>query len=216
MSVMAPKQDAAYYGYRRSFPIRTYLPKPVGAVLDIGCGRGGAGEELRAAGATRIVGIELVEAEARHAAERYDRVLTGSAETLVDTLDERFDTVLCYDVLEHLVDPWHVLRRARALINDGGHIHVSLPNVQYVGLARDIWLRGTFGYTDAGHRDRTHLRWFTRRDIEQALRDTGWEPVGAGHMPLEGRRGRLNRLLGGKLTPYLIEQWMVLARPAGG
>ena len=26
-------------------------------------------------------------------------------------------------------------------------------------------LRGTFGYTEFGHRDATHLRWYTRRDL---------------------------------------------------
>ena len=91
---------------------------------------------------------------------------------------------------------------------------VSLPNVRFFETLWQLGVRGRWPRRESGIFDRTHLRWFTRKDIEQALRDTGWEPVGAGHMPLSGRRGRVNRLLGGALTPYLIEQWMVLARPA--
>ena len=76
---------------------------------------------------------------------------------------------------------------------------------------RDLVLRGTFGYTDWGHRDRTHLRWFTRRDIEALLAATGW-PVVESSPALMGREATLDRLTGGALREFLALQWHVLAR----
>ena len=80
-----------------------------------------------------------------------------------------FDTFVLYDVLEHLVDPAAVLEALVPLAAPGARAHVSVPNARHWTLMRDLVLRGTFGYTDWGHRDRTHLRWFTRRDIEALL-----------------------------------------------
>ena len=72
-------------------------------------------------------------------------------------------------MLEHLVDPERVLRDLHAVAAPGARLQVSLPNARHVSLMKDLIFRGTFGYTDWGHRDRTHLRWFTRRDIVDAM-----------------------------------------------
>ena len=76
-----------------------------------------------------------------------------------------FDTICTYDVLEHLVDPEPVLRALLAVAAPGGRLHISIPNARHFTLLRDLLFRGTFGYTEFGHRDVTHLRWYTRRDL---------------------------------------------------
>jgi len=48
-------------------------------VLDVGCGEGGANGPLRAAGATRITGVEIQPEAAAKAATVYDRVEVGDA-----------------------------------------------------------------------------------------------------------------------------------------
>src|SRR5205823_4972 len=85
------------------------LPRPIGRVLDIGCANGAASTPLREAGASWITGIEIDEDAAARARERYDEVLLGNAESLVGELDGPFNTILCYDVLEHMVHPENVL-----------------------------------------------------------------------------------------------------------
>src|SRR4029453_11828092 len=86
-----------------------------------------------------------------------------------------FDTILCYDVLEHLVDPGAVLSHLRTLAAPQARLHISVPNARHYSLVADLVLRGTFGYTEWGHRDATHLRWFTRRDMRGVLQDAGWK-----------------------------------------
>ena len=80
---------------------------------------------------------------------------------------------------------------------------MSVPNARHFSLVRDLVLRGTFGYTEWGHRDNTHLRWFTRRDIVAAVGDAGWIVEGTSHpalrrgaeIPVPGWPGRANRFI---------------------
>ena len=91
----------------------------------------------------------------------------------------------------------------------GARLQVSLPNARHIGLVIDLLFRGTFGYTDWGHRDRTHLRWFTRRDIVAAMERTGWAVQRVSHPPLQKSRA-LDRLTRGRSTEFLVGQWYVL------
>jgi O-antigen biosynthesis protein len=189
------------------------LPRPVGRVLDVGCGAGGVGRSLRAAGADRIVGIEIHAPSAEQAREVLDEVHVGAVEQVLadGRVQGPFDTFVLYDVLEHLVDPAAVLSALVPLAATGARAHVSVPNARHWSLVRDLVGRGTFGYSEWGHRDRTHLRWFTRRDIEALLAATGWAVTDASPA-LFGREATLDRATRGALTEFLALQWHVLAR----
>ena len=187
------------------------LPRPLGSVLDVGCGEGAVGRLLRSEGAERLTGIEIDPAAAQVAREVYDEVAEGAVEDVLPTLGGPFDAILCYDVLEHLVDPSAVLARLRTLAAPGGHLHVSVPNARHFSLVKDLVVRGTFGYTDWGHRDNTHLRWFTRRDIVAAVEAAGWNVVATSHPPLGRSRG-LDRITRGRSSEFLVAQVYVLAR----
>ena len=64
-----------------------------------------------------------------------------------------------------------MLARLAELSAPGTRLHVSVPNARHLSLMLDVMVRGTFNYQVSGHRDNTHLRWFTPRDIEAARRD---------------------------------------------
>lgn len=205
----APKGDDYYVHLRADLVAR--LPRPVGRVLDIGCGAGGIAEPLRAAGASSITGIELVR-DAAAAAERvYNEVLVGDAGEVVAGLTTQFDTILCYDVLEHLYDPLALLTGLVRLTAPGARLHVSIPNASHVSLLRDLVFRGTFGYQPAGHRDATHVRWFTRRDITSLLEEAGWSVRDAAPSGLQRRSRTLHALTRGRTTEFLAAQWSILA-----
>jgi 2-polyprenyl-3-methyl-5-hydroxy-6-metoxy-1,4-benzoquinol methylase len=197
-----------YYANTRQ-DIVDALPRPIGSVLDVGCGSGGVGAGLKEAGATRLTGIEVVPEQAELAREHYDLVVAAPVEDALEHLEGPFDTVLCLDVLEHLVDPERVMRDLRGLAAPGARLQVSLPNARHVSLMKDLVFKGTFGYTDWGHRDRTHLRWFTRRDIVEAMERTGWAVQRVSHPQLHRSRG-LDRVTRGGSTEFLVGQWYVL------
>jgi SAM-dependent methyltransferase len=148
-----------------------------------------------------------------------DEVHEGTVE---DVLASRavagpFDTIVAYDVLEHVVDPAPVVSGLLPLAAPGGRLHVSVPNARHFSLAIDLVLRGTFGYTDWGHRDRTHLRWFTRRDLDALLRRNGWLPrswsSSAIHRLMELRVPAPERMFPRLGSEFFAYQWFVLSHP---
>jgi 2-polyprenyl-3-methyl-5-hydroxy-6-metoxy-1,4-benzoquinol methylase len=203
-------KSGGYYANTRTDIVEA-LPRPLGAVLDVGCGEGALAVGLRAAGASRLTGIEVVAQAAERAREVYDEVFAGTVEDALPALAGPFDTVLCLDVLEHLIDPAAVLRALRERATPGAWLQVSIPNARHLSLVRDLVFRGTFGYTEWGHRDNTHLRWFTRRDMVELLVDTGWAVERVSH-PALGRSRLLDRLTGGRSTEFLVGQWYLGAR----
>ena len=186
------------------------LPARLGRVLDVGCGAGGVGRAIRSR-ADRLVGIELNEQAAAVAREAYDEVRTGRVEDVLEALDGPFDTILAYDVLEHLQDPAAVLHGLRRVAADAGLLHVSVPNARHWTLVRDLVLRGTFGYTEWGHRDRTHLRWLTRRDLVALLEGAGWRVERTQHGELSGAGRVAERLTRGLSAELSVYQWSALA-----
>jgi 2-polyprenyl-3-methyl-5-hydroxy-6-metoxy-1,4-benzoquinol methylase len=199
-----------YYGTPRTDMV-PLLPDPLGRVLDVGCASGLTGTLLRPRRPTRLVGVELNPAAAEAARQIYDEVLVGPAEETLELLGEPFDTILCYDVLEHLVDPWTVLNQLRGLSVPGTRLHISVPNARHLSLMVDVMLRGTFNYQADGHRDNTHLRWFTPRDLEAAVTDAGFDVRSRSHPALSAPRRTLATLTRGKSTEFLVGQWQVLA-----
>jgi len=204
------RPDSGYFANERADVVAA-LERPLGHVLDVGCGAGAVGPGLRAAGARRLTGIELVPQAAALARAHYDEVVEGRVEDALVRLEGPFDTILCLDVLEHLVDPGAVLLALHDLAAPGGRLQVSVPNARHLSLVYDLVVRGTFGYADWGHRDRTHLRWFTRRDIVALIEGAGWAVTRTGHPPL-GRSRVLARLTGDRSSEFLVGQWYVAAR----
>ena len=200
-----------YFASDRAELVRQ-LPHPVGRVLDVGCGEGRTGASLRRAGATWIAGIELDKAAAALAAESYDDVREGPVESELGAIDGPFDTILAYDLLEHLVDPWQLLRRLHGVAAPRARLHVSVPNARHWSLLRDLALRGTFGYTPAEHRDVTHLRWFTRRDLVELLESTGWSVQGIDFGALRPLSRLAARATRGRSPEFLAYQLSSLAR----
>ena len=188
----------------------------LGRLLDVGCGAGGVGRALRDR-VDQLVGIELDTEAATRAREVYDDVRTGRAEDVVVDLAGSFDTILAYDLLEHLAEPGRLLGRLREVAAEDALLHVSVPNARHWSLVRDLVLHGTFGYTDWGHRDQTHLRWFTRADLVNLLESAGWHVEQTLHAPLTPAGRAAERLTRGRSAEFLVYQWSALSRngPAG-
>jgi 2-polyprenyl-3-methyl-5-hydroxy-6-metoxy-1,4-benzoquinol methylase len=203
------EKPTGYYGNTRE-DLVAELPRPLGRVLDVGCGEGAVGRLLLAEGATWVSGIEVNASAAARAREALNEVGVGPVEEILPTLSGNWDTICCYDVLEHLVDPGKVLVALRAAASPGARLHISVPNARHVSLLADLVIRGTFGYTEWGHRDSTHLRWFTRRDIVAATEAAGWRVRATSHPALHRAR-LLGAISKGRSNEFLVGQWYVLA-----
>ncbi len=76
--------------------------------------------------------------------------------------EAQFDAVVFGDVLEHMLDPWSVIRKLSPYIKVGGDIFASIPNVGHITIIEQL-LNGTWTYTEAGLLDKTHFRFFYKK-----------------------------------------------------
>ncbi|MDQ3462570.1 MAG: class I SAM-dependent methyltransferase [Actinomycetota bacterium] len=207
-----------YYGQSRPEMVEL-LPSGIGSLLDVGCGEGAFLDAVRARRpSVRLRGIEPEVAPAQRARDRGLDVTTGSFPGGVDP-SERFDCIVFNDVLEHLIDPWGGLRAARDLLDDGGFVVASIPNIRNLETLFALVRRGRWEYLDSGVLDRTHLRFFTRSTIFDLFDVAGYEVVTImGGWPLRARRWWVLRLLSiaAGRTLYregCFRQFHVVARP---
>ncbi len=145
-------------------------------ILDVGCSTGTLGAYLKDRNKARLTGIELSPEMAEVARVRLDQVLVGDAADVIigeGLGDQKFDTIIFADVLEHLMDPWGVLRRASQYLAPGGEIVTSLPNIRHIDTIYNLVIRGRWPMRDRGIHDRTHLRYFTRRDVSDLFSQAG-------------------------------------------
>jgi SAM-dependent methyltransferase len=213
--VLAPRAADYYASDRTDF--LDWVGGQYERVLDVGCGAGTNAAWYRRHGAREIVGIEIDATSAARAASVFDRVICDRVETALHTLGGSFDLIVCADVLEHLVDPWSVVRELGRFANASTCLAISMPNIRFVpALLRIAFGRG-FAYEDQGIFDSTHLRFFTRRDAALMLRRGGWLPERWGAPPF-GRLGSVRRLAQrwtmGRSDQWLAGQMYAVARPA--
>ncbi|NJL01985.1 MAG: class I SAM-dependent methyltransferase [Spirulinaceae cyanobacterium RM2_2_10] len=145
-------------------------------VLDAGCATGYLANLLQQQGC-EVTGIEL-NPDAACEAESYcnhvhvaDLDITPLSELLAA---QRFDAIICGDVLEHLRQPAQFLNAARQHLASGGRVIASLPNVAHGAVRLMLW-QGAFNYTPYGILDNTHLRFFTRATAIALFEETGYE-----------------------------------------
>jgi len=206
-------RTGAYAGRAREKLVRR-LRKPLGRVLDVGCGKGASADLLRAAGATELAGIEIDPTFAAAAAECYDDVRAVSVTEPMPWEPGSFDTILCHDVLEHLYDPWLAVRRLKPLLVPDGRLQLSIPNSRHKDLWLPLVLRGRFEYKRAGLLDVTHIRFFARRDAVTMLESAGLEVLRVDHDPPGSRKRALASVLtGGRAMEFLAIQWFLDSRP---
>ena len=153
------------------------MPATARRVIEVGCSSGALAREYKKRNPqSHYVGIEI-EAEFRALAARHcDRVEVVDIETVADAdFPPRFeaDCWVFGDSLEHLRDPWRVLRNIRSGLPAHGCVALCVPNAQHWSVQARL-CAGLFRYEEAGLLDRTHLRWFTRITLLETVRACGF------------------------------------------
>lgn len=139
-------------------------------ILDVGCATGINGDYLLSQGiADKVIGIEFDKEMAEIANKVNTKVFCGdlnelSFRTNILQEDLEYDVIIFGDILEHLIDPWNVLKELKDKLAKNGKIIISLPNIQHIELFIQIYLKGSWPRNKRGIFDHTHLRWFTKKD----------------------------------------------------
>ncbi len=166
--------NVAYTGERPD--ILKLISSNTRSLLDVGCATGNLGEYVRRVFGAHVVGVELSPDMACIASSRLDEVIVGDANKVLSSnalTGRSFDCIVFGDLLEHLSDPWDAVRRAAGLLAPGGTIIASLPNVRHIDTIFNLVVKGRWPIRDRGIHDRSHLRFFTRKDSLSLFEQAG-------------------------------------------
>ncbi|NLP09663.1 class I SAM-dependent methyltransferase [bacterium] len=203
------------------------IPLRPGRILDIGCAEGALAEQvMREKQPEAYEGIEILPHIAEKAKTILNRVYVGSAEQVVPELaPQSYDWIIMADSLEHMVDPWEILRQVARLLKPGGRLILSIPNIRNLNVIIDLFLRGRWTYKPWGIMDQGHLRFFTLSSLQDLLTEQNYQIISCTSNP----RNRWKRLPGkaaarvlswliGQPSAYeefITVQWIVEAKKLG-
>lgn len=108
------------------------------AILEVGCG---GGHVLSLFKQAKLTGVDVsgeMLAKARRNLAGYDFELKKGDIADVELADASFDGIVCTEVLEHVVDPEHVLRNIQRLVKPTGRVVITFPNDSLINGLKDV------------------------------------------------------------------------------
>jgi len=183
--------------------LQSSLP-PGARILDVGCGNGVISRHLGRLG-FNVLGIDVSEKTIETARSLTNlpnvQFMKKSAEELVAS-GEKYDAVICSEVLEHLHDPGSLLGVLYQSLSDNGKLIVTVPNGKgpresfvtrpilrlrrrnnwlwklIVGMKKSLGYSGTTVQSAADNLD--HIQFFSKNDLEELSRRHGFRITGFG------------------------------------
>jgi len=136
-------------------------------VVEIGCGDGHVLELMVQAGVRSATGFDPSATETATPFTATPGVEIVPEYFRADQLDRPCDFVLCRHVLEHLADPWSVLRAVRAAVGRRDcPVYFEVPNGQWMLESCSTW--------DAIYE---HVTYWTPASLETLFRRVGFAPL---------------------------------------
>jgi len=170
------KKPSGYFSNPRPEMIK-FIPRNAQKILEVGCGEGIFGFEMKKKLKAEVWGAEINESAGKAAGKKLDKIIIGdiSTEVVSQLPDNYFDCVVFNDILEHLADPYSVLIKIKPKLSPKGVVVCSLPNIRFFYTFKALVLGKEWKYEDVGILDKTHLRFFTIKSIPEMFDSLGYE-----------------------------------------
>ena len=144
-------------------------------VVDFGCATGYLANLLQKKDCI-VTGVEI-NPDAAKVAENYCQHVIVADLDFVSVTEilpsKKFDIAVFGDILEHLRNPWKVLKETKQILKEDGYVIASIPNIAHAAI-RLALLQGKFDYMEFGILDNTHLRFFTKKTVEDLFDSSGY------------------------------------------
>ncbi len=163
-----PPGLARVHGDFFSFVRQHVALSPDSRILDIGSGMGHFLQHFRRAGIRSLLGIEPSPAAARLADEFYGIEIQSAT---IDTFSpsRKFDLVTLCGVLEHIADLNACAARIAALLPEGGHVFIAVPDASTFGTSPPVEAFLEFALE--------HINFFSETSLDNLLGKTGLQRV---------------------------------------
>ncbi len=208
-------KSAEYYENPRKEMFK-YIPVDVKVCLEFGCGCGKFSELIKNAYNTECWGVEIEAQSAKKADHKLHRVINVDAFQSLDEIPESyFDCIIFNDVLEHIVDPYSLLKFIKSKLKKQGVVVASIPNVRFWNNLRALAIHGQWDYKEAGILDKTHLRFFTYKSIIKMFNKLDYDIITIeGLNPTQNTKLKIiNALFFNKLSDARYHQFACVVRP---
>ncbi len=136
-----------------------------GTLLDFGCGDGSFMEFMRSFG-WAVYGIEPD--SARSVADSRSKCVYQSIQDLVNNVDVKFDVIILSHVIEHLPDPYSLIKELKKLCTNKGRVIITTPNATSLGAS-------IFGRYWRGLEPPRHFNIFTKKSLIEVLEKSGYQ-----------------------------------------
>ncbi|MBU1912327.1 MAG: class I SAM-dependent methyltransferase [Candidatus Omnitrophica bacterium] len=142
-------------------------------ILEVGIANGFIGKHIKSKG-FEIIGIEKNISSIKQASEYYKEIIAIDLNKDCIPSLKPFVFIILADILEHLEEPAHILKKMQDLLKDGGKIIISVPNIANWTIRMKLAF-GNFNYQDKGILDIGHLRFFTLKTAKDMIKNSGLE-----------------------------------------
>jgi O-antigen biosynthesis protein len=156
--------------------IQDFLPNLKGdeKIIDIGSGHGGVCEELVKRGYS-VSAVEI-NSEAIESLKKKNFKVLECDITKPLNLKDKYDIVLILDVLEHLFDPYLLLKESKDIVKKDGYIIITVPlyfdivdrfKILFTGsvISMDNLCYGSAHYSKFRSYNYDHIRFFRPKDL---------------------------------------------------
>ena len=158
-------------------------------VLDVACGTGYGASILIAAGAGKVVSLDVSRDALRFGYSRYSMLATCCDAQALPVGTGSCDTVVSLETIEHLSDPAEFARELNRVLRPGGEVFLSTPNA--------VRSPGTNPY---------HLNEMTLDELRGLLQGSGFRVTGVWGQHWELPPGVWHKIRGLRAVLYKIER----------
>ncbi len=158
--------------------VKKMLPKGE-TYLDIGCWTGdstifyGVFEKFK-----KVIAVEISQEAAKEARKKgIDVFICDLNSQNLPFSDNTFDCITCIDVIEHLIEPYHILQEIKRVLRPEGTFIIGTANVaSFSNRIRILFGRRPRTSLDPGW-DGGHLLYFTTKELKILLEEYGFKIV---------------------------------------
>lgn len=148
-----------------------------GALLDLGAHSGALLLRFQdQLGCQDLVGADLDPTRFDVPGAKFVRVELN--EPFADHFTRKFSAIVATEVIEHLDNPRAFLAEIFQMLDDGGHVAITLPNVaSWQGRIKFLLTGELWGFGEKNYRLQRHISPITKEQMCMMMKEIGLEPI---------------------------------------